>query len=117
MAHEARLVTHAERRALSSPWDFDPSEESVSRWMCQAHIDDAIKGGLTTAEESRSSSSVDLAGEAYLPQRSLLASAAPSANDFSFAHCTSGCTLMFLHPCENPQSVPAMTFSFPTTLA
>jgi transposase len=32
--------------------DFDISVESVRRWMRQADIDDGIKGGLTTAEQS-----------------------------------------------------------------
>ena len=32
--------------------DFDISVESVSRWMRQADIDDGIKDGLTTAEQS-----------------------------------------------------------------
>lgn len=32
--------------------DFDVSPESVRRWMRQADIDDGIKDGLTTAEQS-----------------------------------------------------------------
>jgi len=32
--------------------DFDVSVESVRRWMRQADIDDGIRGGLTTAEQS-----------------------------------------------------------------
>jgi len=32
--------------------DFGISEESVRRWMRQADIDDGIKDGLTTAEQS-----------------------------------------------------------------
>jgi transposase len=32
--------------------DFDISPESVRRWMRQADIDDGIKDGLTTAEQS-----------------------------------------------------------------
>ena len=32
--------------------DFDVSVESVRRWMRQADIDDGIKNGLTTAEQS-----------------------------------------------------------------
>jgi transposase len=32
--------------------DFDISAESVRRWMRQADIDDGIKDGLTTAEQS-----------------------------------------------------------------
>ena len=32
--------------------DFDISVESVRRWMRQADIDDGIKDGLTTAEQS-----------------------------------------------------------------
>jgi transposase len=40
-------LTHAEVAA-----DFDISVESVRRWMRQADIDDGIKDGLTTAEQS-----------------------------------------------------------------
>ena len=32
--------------------DFDVSLESVRRWMRQADIDDGVKDGLTTAEQS-----------------------------------------------------------------
>ena len=32
--------------------DFDVSVESVRRWMRQADIDDGVRGGLTTAEQS-----------------------------------------------------------------
>ena len=32
--------------------DFDISPESIRRWMRQADIDDGIKDGLTTAEQS-----------------------------------------------------------------
>ncbi len=32
--------------------DFGISEESVHRWLRQADIDDGIKDGLTTAEQS-----------------------------------------------------------------
>jgi transposase len=32
--------------------DFDVSVESVRRWMRQADIDDGIKDGLTTAEQT-----------------------------------------------------------------
>jgi len=32
--------------------DFDISPESVRRWMRQADIDDGIRDGLTTAEQS-----------------------------------------------------------------
>lgn len=32
--------------------DFDVSVESVRRWMRQADIDDGVKDGLTTAEQS-----------------------------------------------------------------
>ena len=32
--------------------DFDISVESVRRWMRQADIDDGVKDGLTTAEQS-----------------------------------------------------------------
>ena len=40
-------LTHAEIAA-----DFDISVESVRRWVCQADIDDGIRGGQTTAEQS-----------------------------------------------------------------
>src|SRR6266568_6074153 len=49
--------------------------------------------------------------------RSLVASAAPSTSAASFAHCTSGWTRIICQPCEKPQSVLAMRFSLPTTLA
>jgi transposase len=32
--------------------DFDVSVESVRRWMRQADIDDGVRDGLTTAEQS-----------------------------------------------------------------
>ena len=32
--------------------DFDISEESVRRWVRQADIDDGVRDGLTTAEQS-----------------------------------------------------------------
>jgi transposase len=32
--------------------DFDVSVESVRRWMRQADIDDGVREGLTTAEQS-----------------------------------------------------------------
>ena len=32
--------------------DFDISEESVRRWVRQADVDDGIKDGLTSAEQS-----------------------------------------------------------------
>jgi len=32
--------------------DFDVSVESVRRWMRQADVDDGIRDGLTTAEQS-----------------------------------------------------------------
>lgn len=32
--------------------DFDVSAESVRRWMRQADVDDGIRDGLTTAEQS-----------------------------------------------------------------
>ena len=32
--------------------DFDISPESVRRWMRQADVDDGIRDGLTTAEQS-----------------------------------------------------------------
>ena len=43
--------------AVTCPWpevahDFDVSVESVRRWMRQADIDDGIRDGLTTAEQS-----------------------------------------------------------------
>ena len=32
--------------------DFDVSEESVRRWKRQAEVDDGMKNGLTTAEQT-----------------------------------------------------------------
>jgi len=49
------VVTVARRGDLSIAEvaaDFDISTESVRRWMRQADIDDGIKDGLTTAEQS-----------------------------------------------------------------
>jgi transposase-like protein len=49
------VVTVARRGDLSVAEvaaDFDVSPESVRRWMRQADIDDGIKDGLTTAEQS-----------------------------------------------------------------
>src|SRR3989440_6322619 len=49
------VVTVARRGDLSVAEvaaDFDISTESVRRWMRQADIDDGIKDGLTTAEQS-----------------------------------------------------------------
>ena len=40
-------LTHAEVAA-----DFGISEQSVNRWMRQADIDDGIKDGLTSSEQS-----------------------------------------------------------------
>lgn len=49
------VVTVARRGDLSLAEvaaDFDVSIESVRRWMRQADIDDGVKDGLTTAEQS-----------------------------------------------------------------
>ena len=49
------VVTVARRGDLSInevAADFDISPESVRRWMRQADIDDGIKQGLTTAEQT-----------------------------------------------------------------
>lgn len=49
------VVTVARRGDLSInevAADFDISPESVRRWMRQADIDDGIKDGLTTAEQT-----------------------------------------------------------------
>ena len=49
------VVTVARRGDLSLAEvaaDFDVSIESVRRWMRQADIDDGVKDGLTSAEQS-----------------------------------------------------------------
>jgi transposase-like protein len=49
------VVTVARRRDLTIAEvaaDFDISPESVRRWMKQADIDDGVKEGLTSAEQS-----------------------------------------------------------------
>ena len=49
------MVTVARRGELTRAEvaaDFGVSEESVNRWVRQADIDDGIKDGLTTAEQS-----------------------------------------------------------------
>jgi transposase-like protein len=49
------VVTVARRGDLSMAEvaaDFDISVESVRRWMRQADVDDGLKDGLTTAEQS-----------------------------------------------------------------
>lgn len=49
------VVTVARRGDLSVAEvavDFDVSEESVRRWMRQADVDDGIKDGQTTSEQS-----------------------------------------------------------------
>jgi transposase len=49
------VVTVARRGDLTIPEvaaDFDVSPESVRRWMRQADIDDGVKDGLTSAEQS-----------------------------------------------------------------
>ena len=49
------VVTVARRGKLTRAEvaaDFDISEQSVNRWMRQADIDDGIRDGLTTAEQS-----------------------------------------------------------------
>jgi len=49
----------------------------------------------------------------YRPQSSFVASRAPSAMALSFAQHTEGVAVRF----PRPQSVPAMTFSRPTSFA
>jgi transposase len=49
------VVTVARRGDLTIPEvaaDFDISTESVRRWMRQADIDDGIRDGLTSSEQS-----------------------------------------------------------------
>jgi transposase len=46
------VVTVARRGDLSVAVDFGIAEETVRRWMRQADIDDGIKDGLTSAEQS-----------------------------------------------------------------
>lgn len=49
------VVTVARRGELTRAEvaaDFDISEQSVSRWMRQADIDDGVRDGLTTTEQS-----------------------------------------------------------------
>jgi transposase len=49
------VVTVARRGELTRAEvavDFGISEQSVNRWMRQADIDDGIKDGLTTSEQS-----------------------------------------------------------------
>lgn len=49
------MVTVARRGELTRAEvaaDFDISEQSVSRWMRQADIDDGVRDGLTTTEQS-----------------------------------------------------------------
>jgi transposase len=49
------VVTVARRGGLTRAEvaaDFDISEQSVNRWVRQADIDDGIKDGLTTSEQS-----------------------------------------------------------------
>lgn len=49
------VVTVARRGELTRAEvaaDFDISEQSVSRWMRQADVDDGVKDGLTTSEQS-----------------------------------------------------------------
>ncbi len=53
----------------------------------------------------------------YFPHSSFVAIRAPSASASSFAHTIVGCTRLVNGVCAKPQSVPAMTFSRPTSLA
>src|SRR5215470_46642 len=56
--------------------------------------------------------------EAASPHSCCVASWAPSASACSFAQATVGCTRGWARtPVEKPQSVPAMTFSLPTSSA
>ena len=67
------VVTVARRGDLTVPEvaaDFDISPESVRRWMRQADIDDGIKDGLTTAEQSEVVSSAATSGASRWRTRS-----------------------------------------------
>jgi len=48
----ARVARRGDMTVAEVAADFDVSIESVRRWKRQAEIDDGIKDGLTTAEQS-----------------------------------------------------------------
>ena len=48
----ARVARRGDMTIAEVAADFDVSIESVRRWKRQAEIDDGIKDGLTTAEQS-----------------------------------------------------------------
>ena len=80
----------------------------------------ARRGPIEDAEpRSRSTPcrGIDCARRRAIRHSSLLASRAPSASASSFAHMMLGCTRRWNGPWAKPQSVPAMTFSRPTSLA
>lgn len=47
-----RVARRGDLTVLEVAADFDVSKESVRRWMRQADIDDGVKDGQTTAEQS-----------------------------------------------------------------
>lgn len=48
----ARVARRGDMTLAEVAADFDVSLESVRRWKRQAEIDDGVKDGLTTAEQS-----------------------------------------------------------------
>src|SRR5262245_6076976 len=66
---------------------------------------------------SRACGGVSSAGTIPYPQSRALANRAPSASACSLAHEMDGATRVRSALVPKPQSVPAMTFSRPTTLA
>lgn len=48
----ARVARRGDMTIAEVAADFDVSIESVRRWKRQAEIDDGVKDGLTTAEQS-----------------------------------------------------------------
>ena len=47
-----RVARRGDLTVLEVAADFDVSKESVRRWMRQADVDDGIKGGQTSTEQS-----------------------------------------------------------------
>ena len=47
-----RVARRGDLTVLEVAADFDVSKESVRRWMRQADVDDGIKDGQTTSEQS-----------------------------------------------------------------